>query len=130
MNRHQLRTAKLQLKRDNSKASTDLTEVNKSLWPQYNLSNLVNVFRSKTFMVQLFEEKNATRLTICRTAINNDGTWKANITWEELQEIKKQVGFGDSFAVEIFPKDKNIVNVANMRHLWIPDFEIELGWTK
>ncbi len=50
------------------------------------------------------------------------------MTWEELQEIKRQVGIGDFFAVEIFQRDKDIVNVANMRHLWVLPDPLDFGW--
>lgn len=38
-------------------------------------------------------------------------------SWEELQEIKKEV-FGDYNMVEIYPKENNIINNANVRHLY------------
>ena len=41
------------------------------------------------------------------------------IDWEDLMMIKRGVGYGNSDAVEAFPKDCDTVNVANMRHLWI-----------
>ena len=127
MNRQQLRDAKKQLKIDNAKSPDILTEVNEELWP-VKLKNMVKVFRSKTFIVQVFKEQNATRLSMCRTSIDNNGDWEADIKWEELQEIKRQVGYGIDLAVEIYPNDANIVNVANMRHLWIMDYDLNIGW--
>ncbi len=130
-NRQQIRDAKKQLKKDNAKHSDILTEVGQSLWPiHYSFSNIINVFRSKTFLVQIFKEENATRLSICRTSIDKGGNWKADIKWEELQEIKRQIGFDDKLAVEIYPKDRDIVNVANMRHLWVLDSAFDIGWKK
>lgn len=41
------------------------------------------------------------------------------ITWDDLQWLKAAVGFGDREAVEVFPRDCDVVNVANMRHLWV-----------
>ena len=128
MNRQQLRDAKQQLKRDNAKAHDVLTEMDRALWPAYPVSDIINVFRSKTFLVQIFQEKNATRLSICRTEVDNNGKWKDGISWDELQKIKRQVGYGDHLAVEIYPMDKDVVNVANMRHLWIMDYDLNIGW--
>ena len=60
--------------------------------------------------------------------MNPDGRWKDDITWDELQEIKRQAGYGNQMAVEIYPDDLDIVNVANMRHLWILDEPLPIGW--
>ena len=48
----------------------------------------------------------------------------------ELQDIKRQAGLGDYMAVEIYPKDRDIVNVANMRHLWVLRDPLQFGWRK
>lgn len=59
--------------------------------------------------------------------VDRDGNWIDGITWDELMEIKRQCGFGDRLAVEIYPPDEHIVNVANMRHLFICN-EINVPW--
>ncbi len=59
-----------------------------------------------------------------------NGDWAANITWEELQAIKNRIGYADKTAVEIFPAEKDTVNVANMRHLWILPESLTFGWKK
>jgi hypothetical protein len=42
--------------------------------------------------------------------------------------MKREIGLGQALAVEVYPRDKDIVNVANMQHLFMmpPDFRI--GW--
>ena len=60
------------------------------------------------------------RLSVNRTAIEGP-RWKEGVSWDELQAIKRQCGYGDHDAVEVFPRDVDVVNVANMRHLWILD---------
>jgi hypothetical protein len=84
------------------------------------------IWRSCHFMVQVFSIEGFSkmeRLSINRTNLDLDtGHWRDSITWDELMEIKRQCGRGDCDAVEIFPADKDIVNVANMRHLWICGF--------
>lgn len=81
----------------------------------------VAIFRSNRYLCQVYDVIGGyTRLSICRTAIDVDAArWKDGLSWEELQGIKKGVGFGDRDAVEVYPRDEDIVNVANMRHLWI-----------
>ncbi len=43
---------------------------------------------------------------------------KDGITWDELQAIKDE-RFPNHTAVEIYPPHDEIVNEANIRHLWI-----------
>lgn len=92
--------------------------------------NLERVFQSKDFLVQVFAKVHgATRLTICRTE-RRGRDWVAGISWEELQEIKRRCGFGDACAVELFPADVDVVNVSNMRHLWVLDETPAFTWRK
>ena len=51
------------------------------------------------------------------------------ITWDELMECKRQAGHGDRWAVEVHPPDSQIVNAANMRHLWLLDEAPPYGWS-
>jgi hypothetical protein len=62
----------------------------------------------------------------------DDGTWVENISWDELQRVKNEVGYSMFWAVEVFPPEKEVVNVANMRHLFINfDGSIpEFAWRK
>ncbi len=89
------------------------------------------VWRSKEFLVQIFDvDADIERLTINRTSVDTaNRRWRDGITWDELQNIKREVGRGDYDAVEIFPADRNIVNVANMRHLWVyKNGEVAFKW--
>lgn len=47
---------------------------------------------------------------------------KDGLTWDELQEVKSDAGYGDRAAIEVYPRQDEIVNYANIRHLWVlPD---------
>jgi len=129
MNRQQLREAKKHLNRVNAKQTDVLSDVDRSLWPSVRIMP-VRIMRSKKFMVQIYQKSEVTRISVNRTMIDDSGNWLCDITWDELQEIKRQAGYGDAVAVEIFPKDKDIVNVANMRHLWVIPYEFDFGWKK
>lgn len=100
-----------------------LTNVPYEKWPEgYRSMRVVPyaVMRSKTFLVQIFNERTGlVRMSINRTSINNQGEYLDGIVWDELQELKRQAGFSDCDAVEVFPPNKDLVNVANIRHLWI-----------
>ena len=82
----------------------------------------VGVWRSRCFVAQVFEEPNGLhRITVNRSDVDRDGKWKDGITWDELQRIK-EILFPGRVAIEIFPATKDVVNVSNMRHLWVlPD---------
>lgn len=108
------------IREENKKFKTGVfVEWPKEKWPPIQISAPPDkVMRSREFFVQIFGGE-LPRLTISRTEINKHGDWKEGISWEELMDIKSGCGFGDRDAVEAFPKDKDVVNVANMRHLWI-----------
>lgn len=91
----------------------------------------VRAWRSDRFLVQQFAAENgAERLTICRAAIDETtGRWIDGITWDEIQGIKSEIGFGDKWAVEVYPPDAAVVNVANMRHIWLVD-QPAFAWKK
>jgi hypothetical protein len=61
--------------------------------------------------------------------INRDGLWIDGLTWDDLQTVKREVGFGKCFAVEVFPEDSHVVNDANMRHLWVLGERLPFAWT-
>ncbi len=67
------------------------------------------------------------RLSINRTTIIGD-RWADNITWDELQRIKNECGYTLHDAVEVFPAEKDVVNVANMRHLWVMKDPLPFAW--
>lgn len=95
----------------------------------------VKAWESRNYLVQLYREDNVAfpsllRLSICRSKIGTNGKWKDGMTWEELQDIKREVGFGDWYGVEVYPRDADIVNVANFRHLWLMPTPLMIGWEK
>ncbi len=126
------REMRRQLERDNAKQPFELRPVAKEFWP--DLSRMTNppyaVLRSRFYLVQMFQEHDGiTRLSVNRTILI-DHRWGDNITWEELMDIKRQAGLGDYYAVEVYPKDRDTVNVANMRHLWVLREPLAIGWFK
>ncbi|MDT8895438.1 hypothetical protein RSO41_12305 [Halomonas sp. I1] len=98
----------------------DLTEAPRYMWPSDAWQeNRLNVWISRDYLVQVFaEHEDIIRLSI-NDVVPESGGWSDGMTWDELMEIKRQCGYADRVAVEIYPDDDNIVNVANMRHLWL-----------
>jgi hypothetical protein len=107
-----------------------LTSVPRERWsPDTYDPKRIEVYLCRRFLVQVFDEGNGIRrLSINRTQRDGD-KWLDGITWDELQRIKHDIGMGDAYAVEVYPRDIDIVNVANMRHLWVlPQPLPDVGW--
>lgn len=129
------RAQRRELERQNSKLPTTLRPVPVEDWPTYPdgaSKKPYAVLRSRFFLVLCYQEyADVTRLSINRTEIDSaTGRWKEGITWDELQEVKRQAGLGDYMAVEIFPADRDVINVANMRHLWVMRDPLPFAWKK
>lgn len=89
-------------------------------WRHMRHTGIIAVWRSRHFMCQVYQKPNEPlRLTIQRSAINDDGGWKDGIAWDDIQRIKAECGYGDQCAIELYPPDRLVVNVANLRHIWI-----------
>lgn len=124
------RIQRRQLKRKNAKMSSDLLEVPRSEWP-YTDGSQRRVWRSCDYLVQEFDAPAPAYVRLCinRTTLTCN-QWEANITWDELQNIKAQCGYSESEAVEVYPADHDVVNVANMRHLWILREKMPFTWRR
>jgi hypothetical protein len=110
--------------RESAKLPEKLVEIPKAEWA--NATNddptRFRVWRSRHFLVQAFMENYPdplVRLSINRTTLGANGRWLEDISWDDLQRVKREAGYADLDAVELFPADKDVVNVANMRHLWV-----------
>lgn len=103
--------------------------VAKCKWPENKDRKRIEVWLSDEFLVQVFDEGHSTRMSVNRVTRSNY-KWDDNITWDELQEIKCQIGRGQKYAIEIYPRDCDVVNVANMRHVWILKKALPIGWKK
>lgn len=128
----ELKQQRRRLREENAKWPPHPVSVPAELWPNtFTEIERVAVWRSKHFVIQLFAEVDgAQRLTISRPEMKGDGTWRDDISWDELQRIKSQIGLGDRDAVEIYPADQDVVNVANMRHLWLVKEPLPFQWRR
>ena len=102
-------------------------------WPEspelYNPSRIL-VWYSRDYFVQAFSEPgDVIRLSINST-VPQAASWTDGLSWDDLMEIKRQCGFPHRVAIEIYPDDENIVNVSNMRHLWLLPEPPEFMWRK
>ena len=68
------------------------------------------------FRAGLFTFQGIVRLSIWRL-----GGGDSPMSWEELQKVKSDCGFGDWEAVEVYPRDSEVINTANARHLYLTE---------
>lgn len=82
--------------------------------------NFVKAYRNKCFLITIYKEQFAIRLSINKIEINKKGTrWQDGITWDEIQNIKNKLGYRDMCALEVYPPEDDKVDVANIRHIFI-----------
>lgn len=118
------------LRKENAKYSEQLQHLPRESWPRQD-GHQIAVMRSKEFLVQVFPEANGViRLSINRARMLVNGRWEDGISWDELQRLKREAGYADRYAVEVYPADKDVVNVANMRHLWLLTEPPQFAWKK
>jgi len=90
-------------------------------------------FRNRHFLAMLtMDDCDGTpylRMTVNRTELRNDGGFKDGITWDELMAVKRGIGFADLWMTEVYPPDEEIVNVGNMRHLFLVN-QPPFAWVK
>ncbi len=121
---------------DNQKYGPFLVEIMRRDWPILATglaSQPTRVWRSRHFCVQFWPENKigiVGRLSVMRCELDARGGWRDGITWDELQRLKKEAGFGDTWAIEVYPKDSAVVNVANFRHLWLLYEAPAFAWEK
>jgi hypothetical protein len=130
-NRQYRRAAKKYLATEAAKFTDSFVAVPRDQWPQDGLRSVEAVWRNNKFLVLVYTETSLVglkRLTVNRTVIGAGGDWADRITWDELQHIKNSVGFADKDAVEIFPAAGSLVNVANLRHLWVLPTPLPFAW--
>jgi hypothetical protein len=111
------------LRRENMNWPVEPIQIPKERWPHRMVGEMalrIQVWRSRFFLVQVFDEGGGRlRLSVNRTDCDKFGDYLDGITWDELQALKRQCGYGDRLAVEVYPPDADVVNVANIRHLFV-----------
>lgn len=134
--RNMVRVMRRQLEKDNFSQPIELTQIPREQWDRLDHSDhtrlsRIEVWRNRKYLVQVFKEPSGIiRISVNASRITNTGAWGDGLSWEELQQIKREIGRGDLQAIEIYPPDADVVNVANMRHLWILPVAVNAGWKR
>ena len=121
LNFKERRNAILLLEQENQKYPEILTAIPLAESVRPDARAPFAAWRSREFCVQAFAESNGIiRLSVNRTHVDPATMrWLDGISWDDLQRLKGEAGFGDQEAVEVYPPDGKVVDVANMRHLWV-----------
>lgn len=133
MKASEMKLIRKQMEKENRKRPPVLTPVERDKWPEHGDDKIIEVWISNRYLAQVFLEQvfddkpGVLRVSVCRTSIDYQGMWEANLSWDELMEVKRQIGRDSAYAVEVLPPDEDIVNVANMRHFWILPVAV-VGW--
>ena len=92
----------------------------------------VEAWRSNKYLVQVYDIGEMLRISVNRTEINIKAKrWLDGISWDYLMRIKHELGYGDHDAVEMYPRNYDVINVANIRHLWVlKEGVFNFGWRK
>lgn len=122
------RAQRRQLKRVNAQMPAGMTPVPRDQWPT-SVSPPAAVWRSREFVAMLYVHESMRRLSVLRVTTQKDD-WADEITWDQLQRVKRECGFGEVDAVEVYPRDSDVVNVANIRHLWLMDEPVAFAWRR
>lgn len=118
------------LEKQNAKQPLVLQPVPRSQWPVDHPRLPKEVWRSRDYLVQVYEEANGfERMSVSSTILCGE-RWADGISWDDLMGLKRQCGRGDRDALEVYPADRDIVNVANMRHLWLPAEPVGFAWRR
>lgn len=118
-----------EMRRQSLQWPVELVDVPRDQWPADGALRIA-VMRSRQFLVQIFVEPNdIIRISVNRTEWDERAQcWREDITWDDLQRLKREAGYGDRWAVEVLPADTEVVNVANMRHMWLLPTAPAFAW--
>ena len=93
-------------------------------------SKTLCVWGDDEFIAMLKEDKvsGLVRLSVRRTGY--DGNAQSFISWEDLQRIKNECLGEEQECIELYPKESDVVNKNNERHLWLYDGECPYRFPK
>ena len=100
----------------------EMREVPREKWPVMPglESEPLNVWLSNDFLAVLYRQRVDGNLRLCVNKTRRNGRdWRDGITWDELQRIKNETLGEEVWCIENYPAQSELVNVSNMRHLYV-----------
>lgn len=136
LTRAERRFAEAHLDKENAKFPEHMVRWMPQDWPEHMRGakpqpGLLEVWRSRHYLAQVFKAPDPcrARISVNRSAMNGN-EWQDNIPWEHMQRIKNELGYGFCDAVELYPNQIDVVNVANLRHLWVMNAAVSFAWRR
>lgn len=132
--KHIIKARQKTVQRDNRKFGAQMQEIDiskLSLPPDIDKKKPERAFRSNRFLAMLYPGDHPdieVRISVCRTAIRGDGEYVDGITWDELMMVKAECGYAYHDALEVYPALQDIVNISNIRHLFVLQEELAWKW--
>lgn len=131
MSRNERRVVSKYMRQEAEQWPNELKLLTPEQWPtHFSGDKPIEIWRSKEFLLQVYVGNGIERLSVNRCRLGRGGNWSEDISWDDLQRLKRECGRGDFDAVEIYPRDADLVNVANMRHLWVMSMPVPFAWRK
>jgi hypothetical protein len=97
-----------------------------------NRPDRLAAWHSEDFTVQVFAVAGAfVRLAINRNQqIFSPFLFEDGISRDTLRQIIRAVGYGDWHGIEIYPPQQHVLNIINVRHLWLlPKSPLGMAWS-
>lgn len=57
---------------------------------------------------------------------NGSADGEGEVSWSEKMRVKNELFGENRFAIEVFPKQKNLIDVMDVYHLWVFDKKLEM----
>ena len=93
--------------------------------------SIQSLWADEEFFVSVHTEGDDTyRLVVMRMAdcAPYDTSVSVPLSFEDVQHLKREVGFADRCAVEVFPADENVVAGPAVRHVIVLPQGQHVGW--
>ena len=88
--------------------------------------DIEHIYRSKKYTVILWKQGIDPTLLMGQKISISRNEWDSksrryvgDIVFDEIMEIKREMGLGEEKCIEFYPKDSELVDLANMRHIWV-----------
>lgn len=95
-----------------------LSEIEFSLATDIRIKNLDRIYINNIFVVQVFKPVQTTWGELIKVGVRRNDEAPVH-SWSDLQRIKNEVFGQNYYAIEVYPSEMDVVDVANMYWIWV-----------
>jgi hypothetical protein len=107
----------------------NLVAIPRQDWPVDAPNSTDAIWQSNKFYVQVHSEGGGIhRLSICRFELDESGQGRNDISFSQIMDIKRAVGFGDNDATEVFPRDRDRQRFGGLRNFFVLPFPVQYAF--